>query len=98
VDQIVLATGYKVDVSRIPFLASGNILARLETRNGYPVLDERFQSTVPGLFFTSMCAVQEFGPFFGFTVAVRASARVIGAALREHEGLEARGPSSSRLG
>lgn len=81
VDQIVLATGYQVDVGRIPFLAAGNTLPRLASRNGFPVLDERFQSSVPGLFFTSLCAVQDFGPYFGFTVAVRASAQVIGAAI-----------------
>src|SRR5688572_14728877 len=33
VDQIILATGYKVKVSQVPLLASGNILAQLETLN-----------------------------------------------------------------
>lgn len=82
VDQVLLATGYQVDVARIPMLASGNILSRLETRNRYPALDERMQSNLPGLYFTSMCATQDFSPFFGFTVAVRTSARLIGDALR----------------
>jgi len=82
VDQIILATGYKVNVAQVPLLAHGNILARLEMKNGFPVLDEHFQSNVPGLFFTSMCATQDFGPFFAFTSAVRASAHVIGAALK----------------
>jgi hypothetical protein len=36
---------------------------------------------VPGLFVTSMPAVRDLGPHFAFTVAVRASARLIGAAL-----------------
>lgn len=81
VDQIVLATGYKVNVGQIPLLAKGNILAQLETQNGFPVLDEHFQSNIPGLFFTSMCAVQDFGLFFAFTVSVRASAILIGSAL-----------------
>ena len=81
VDQVILATGYKVDVDQIPLLAEGNILARLEVRNGFPALDEHFQSNIPGLFFTSMCATQDFGPFFAFTVSVRASATLIGSAL-----------------
>jgi thioredoxin reductase len=81
VDQIILATGYKVDIKRVPLLAQGNILAHLETRNGFPVLDEHFQSNLPGLFFTSMCATQDFGPFFAFTAAIRTSAKLIGAAL-----------------
>jgi hypothetical protein len=82
VDDVILATGYKVDVGRIPLLAGSNILARLEVRIGFPVLDEHFQSSVPGLFFTSICAAQDFGPFFAFTVSVRASASLIGSALR----------------
>jgi hypothetical protein len=62
-------------------LAQGNILAQLETRNGFPMLDEHFQSNLPGLFFTSMCATQDFGPFFAFTAGVRTSAKLIGSAL-----------------
>jgi cation diffusion facilitator CzcD-associated flavoprotein CzcO len=81
VDQIILATGYKVRMERLPFLRDGNILPRLATRNGFPVLDEWFQSSVPGLYITSMPANQDFGPFFAFTVSVRASARIIGRAL-----------------
>lgn len=76
-DQVVLATGYKVDITRLPLLSSGNLLAELETRNGFPVLDDHFQTSIPGLFITSMPAMQDFGPFFGFTIAVRVSAKLI---------------------
>ena len=81
VDKIVLATGYKVDIARLPVLANGNLLKQIETRNGFPVLDDHFQSSVPGLFITSMPAMQDFGPFFGFTNSVRTSARLITAKL-----------------
>lgn len=76
-DKVVFATGYKVDIARVPVLASGNILAQLEKRNGFPVLDDHLQTSVPGLFITSMPAMQDFGPFFGFTIAVRVSAKLI---------------------
>lgn len=81
VDHIILATGYKVKIEQVPFLARGNILDRLATRNGFPILDEHFQTNVPGLFITSMPAAQDFGPFFGFTVSVRTSAALIGQAI-----------------
>jgi len=81
VDRIVLATGYKVDIARLPILAAGNLLKEIETRNGFPVLDDHFETTVPGLFITSMPAVQDFGPFFGFTNSVRTSAQLIIARL-----------------
>ena len=77
VDKIILATGYKVDITHLPYLAAGNLLTRLETRNGFPVLDDHFETSVPGLFITSMPATQDFGPFFGFTISARTSARLI---------------------
>jgi FAD-dependent urate hydroxylase len=82
VDHIILATGYKVDMANIPFLSRGNMLPRLQIRDGSPVLDEHFQSNIPGPFMTSMAATQDFGAFFGFTVSVRASARIIGSFLK----------------
>ncbi|BCX02762.1 MAG: hypothetical protein KatS3mg053_0700 [Candidatus Roseilinea sp.] len=81
IDHIIVATGYAVDVQRVPFLAAGNLLDRLCIVNGYPCLDAHFQSSVPGLFFTSFAAGRDFGPFFGFTVSVRAAAKIVGRQL-----------------
>jgi len=80
VDQVVLATGYKVNIARLPYLAAGNLLNQLETRNDFPVLNDHFETSIPGLFITSMPAGQDFGPFFGFTVSVRTAAKLILAA------------------
>jgi len=82
-DHIILATGYKVDITRLPILAAGNTLGQLETRNGFPVLDDHFQTSVKGLFITSMPATQDFGPFFAFTISVRVSARLICEAISQ---------------
>ena len=76
-DRIILATGYKPSLSRVPFLAGGALVDAIETRNASPVLDDTMQSSVPGLFFTSMLATDTFGPFFAFTVSARAAARLI---------------------
>ncbi|MGA7672155.1 MAG: NAD(P)-binding domain-containing protein [Nitrolancea sp.] len=81
VDHVIFATGYQVDLSRIPLLAAGNVLDDIATSNGYPVLDEYFQTSVPGLYITSLAASQDFGPFFGFTGAVRTSAKLIAASV-----------------
>jgi len=80
-DHIILATGFKVNISNVPFFAEGNILSRLAINNDFPVIDEHFQTNLPGLFITSMAAGQDFGPFFGFTIAVRTSAKLIGKAI-----------------
>jgi cation diffusion facilitator CzcD-associated flavoprotein CzcO len=81
VDRIILATGYKVEFTQVPFLQGSKILGGLNIQDGFPELDEHFQSSLRGMFITSMPAVQQFGPFFGFTIAVRASARLIGRAI-----------------
>ncbi len=82
VDQVILATGYKVNIAQLPLLAAGNLLTQLETRNSFPVLDDHFETSIPGLFITSMPAGQDFGPFFGFTISVRTSAKLICERLR----------------
>jgi hypothetical protein len=85
VDAIILATGYRVQIGQVPFLAQGSILNRLTTHNGFPKLDEQFQTNIPGLFITSLPATQDFGPFFGFTYGVGTSAKVIGGLSRVGE-------------
>ena len=95
VDHVVLATGYKAQAEQIPFLANGNLLDRLATRNGFPVLDEQMQTSAPGLFATSMLATHDFGPFFAFTVSARTSARLIGAAVGADRSRQATPPPLS---
>src|SRR3712207_6953114 len=46
VDHVVLATGYKPDMRRIPYLSG--VIDRLQLADGFPVLDEHFQSSLPG--------------------------------------------------
>jgi len=81
VDHIITATGYKVETKQLPFLHA-DLLASLECSNGFPQLDTHFQSNVPGLFFTSFMAGQDFGPFFGFTIGVRAAAQLVAQGLK----------------
>jgi thioredoxin reductase len=85
-DIAIAATGYRPDTLRIPFLAAGNMFDRLNVHNGCPVLDEAFQTTVPGLYATGALATQDFGPFFGFTLAARGAAVVVGRSVRKRAG------------
>jgi thioredoxin reductase len=81
VDHVLYATGYKVDLRRVPLLEAGQLLDRIECRDGFPLLDDSLQTTVPGLFVTSLAASRDFGLFFAFTAAVRASARIVARAI-----------------
>lgn len=82
IDFVVLATGYQVNVERLPFIKAGNCLSDIQTKNGFPCLNEHFQSSVEGLYFISLPATQDFGPFFGFTVGCTATAKALGKALK----------------
>ena len=81
VDKIVLATGYRPNLQRVPFLVAGDVLPMVGTNNDCPTLDDCMQSTVPGLYFTSLLATNDFGPSFAFTVSARAAATLIGQDL-----------------
>jgi hypothetical protein len=65
VDHALLATGFRVDVSRYGFL-SPSILQRLKTVDGYPVLKRGLESSVPGLHFLGKPAAWSFGPLLCF--------------------------------
>ena len=82
VDDVVLATGYRVDIRRIAWI-DPSLLQQIELSDGFPVLDPAMQSSVPGLYFTSMAATRDFGPFMGFTVSVAATTRMLGRALTQ---------------
>lgn len=75
VDRIVLATGYKADLGRVPYLSE--MLPLVATTDGFPVLDEAFQTSVPGLFLPGFTGTRDFGPFFGFTKGCPAAANLV---------------------
>jgi FAD-dependent urate hydroxylase len=75
VDRIVLATGYKADLGRVPYL--GGVLPLVATADGFPLLDDVFQTSLPGLFMPGFTGTRDFGPFFGFTKGCPAAANLV---------------------
>ena len=75
-DHVLLATGYRVDMRRVPYLPE------IELADGFPVLDADFQSSLPGLYLPGFPSTQDFGPFFGFVAGATTTAAIIGDALR----------------
>ncbi len=82
VDHIILATGYHVNMRQVPYLSKATILSHLKVHGGYPILNEDFQTSVPGLFLTGLVASQDFGPFYGFVRGCPSAAKIIGERLR----------------
>jgi hypothetical protein len=65
VDHAILATGFRVDLSRYEFLPQP-LQSRLQTENGYPVLGRGLESSIRGLHFLGKPAAWSFGPLVCF--------------------------------
>lgn len=86
-DQIITATGYRVDMRRLRFLDS-SLLAKLKTTENAPVLSLNFESSVPGLFFVGVASAFSFGPVMRFAFGSRYTAIQLTkhlAKLRAHQ-------------
>ena len=81
VDHVVLATGYKPDMREVPYLSG--VIDHMELADGFPVLDDHFQSSVPGLFVTGFPATRDFGPFFDFVRGCPVAATLTTVGLAE---------------
>lgn len=81
-DHIIAATGYKVDVARLPFLTE-RLRSGIKTTNGSPVLSSRFESSTPGLYFAGIAAASSFGPVMRFAYGAGFAARTISRRLEK---------------
>lgn len=75
VDRVVFASGYRADLANVPYTA--RVLGEVRVADGFPVLDEAFQTTLDGLYITGFSATRDFGPFFGFVKGSPAAATLI---------------------
>lgn len=66
---------------KVPYLAG--VVDDMELADGFPVLDEHFQSSVLGLFVTGFPATRDFGPFFGFVRGCPVAATLTTDGLKE---------------
>jgi thioredoxin reductase len=65
VDHIIAATGFRVDVNRVEILDQ-SIRSELATMDGAPALSANFESSVRGLYFVGVSAMNSLGPVFRF--------------------------------
>jgi cation diffusion facilitator CzcD-associated flavoprotein CzcO len=75
-DHVLLGTGYRIDVTRLPVLAP-ELRAALRVVGGYPVLDRSYQSSIPGLHFVGAPAAWSFGPLMRFVAGTGFAARAL---------------------
>jgi thioredoxin reductase len=81
-DHVIAATGYRVDLNRLSFLAE-DIRAQIRTAGGAPILSSGFESSVPGLYFVGLAAANSFGPVMRFAFGAGFAARKVTQSLKK---------------
>lgn len=79
-DHVIAATGYRVDLRRIPVL-SDELRAALRTVEHTPILSARYESSVPGLYFIGPASANAFGPAMRFAFGARTTAPWVARAV-----------------
>ncbi len=79
-DHVILGTGYQVDISKLPMLHP-QLLARVKTYQNAPILNNRFESSVPGLYFVGFSSVSSCGPLYRFVVGTDAAAKRVASSI-----------------
>lgn len=75
-DHVIAATGYKVDLRRLPFLGE-DVLARVSCLQNAPVLSANFESSIAGLYFLGLASANSFGPMMRFAYGADYTTRKI---------------------
>jgi hypothetical protein len=85
VDHALLATGFRVDVSKYPFL-SQSLVQQLNVVNGYPVLKRGLESSIPGVHFAGKPAAWSLGPLLGFVSGTEFAANELVQSITRRNG------------
>lgn len=82
-DHVIAATGYRFAVAALPFL-SKEILHHLRCVDQVPLLSTRFESSIPGLYFTGLASANQFGPVMRFLYGAHFTARRVAYHIADH--------------
>ncbi len=74
VDHVIAATGYKVNLQRLDFLAP-DLRRRMETVDDTPILNTNFESSIPDLYLVGLAAAPSFGPLCRFAYGAKFTAK-----------------------
>jgi thioredoxin reductase len=76
VDHVIAATGFRVSISRLPFL-DDPLRSQIRTVDDTPVLSRSFESSVPGLYLVGVASANAFGPLTRFAYGAKFTAKHI---------------------
>jgi cation diffusion facilitator CzcD-associated flavoprotein CzcO len=73
-DHVIAATGFRVNVDRLEFLAP-DLRSGMKRADQSPQLSPHFESSIPGLYFIGTTAANSFGPMLRFAYGAGFAAR-----------------------
>lgn len=80
VNHVLLATGFRVDVTKYPFLSEA-LLTSIRRVHGLPCLGAGLETSVPGLHFVGAPAAWSFGPLMRFVAGAPFAARALASRI-----------------
>jgi thioredoxin reductase len=80
-DHVIAATGYKVDLDRLSWLAP-ELRQSIAREHTAPLLNSQFETSVPGLFMVGISSAPTFGPVMRFMFGAKHVAPVLTRRLR----------------
>jgi len=80
VDHVIAGTGFRIDMSRLPFL-SAEIQASITTTAGCPVVNRVGESSVSGLYFAGAHSMINLGPGVRFVAGTHATSGKLASTL-----------------
>jgi NADPH-dependent 2,4-dienoyl-CoA reductase/sulfur reductase-like enzyme len=80
-DHVIAATGFKIDVDRLDFLDPA-LREDIAREGPAPLLDARFETSVPGLFIVGLASAPTFGPVMRFMFGAKHVAPVLARRLK----------------
>ncbi len=69
-DHVIAATGYKVSLERLGFLAP-ELRAQIKSLQNTPVLNSNFECSIPGLYMVGLASSNSFGPMCRFAYGAK---------------------------
>jgi thioredoxin reductase len=81
-DHVVAATGYRIDLTRLPFIDS-RLLSQIKVENGKPALSLDYETSVPGLHVVGPASAFSFGPVCRFVFGAVHPARTLSRVLAD---------------
>ena len=96
-DHAMAATGYRIDLSRLPFI-NCRLLSQIEMEDTKPLLSLDFETSVPGLHIVGAASAFSFGPVCRFVFGAVHPARAVSRVLARARGSTVGAQRSSTQG